>query len=112
MTTPEGLVKIKVKKALDALGVYYFMPVPMGLSATTLDYLCCYHGMFFGIETKVPKKKLTPRQHVVASAIVKAGGFVLVIRDADDVWHMDRLLKNRMEVSAIYDTLEGRQWPL
>jgi hypothetical protein len=84
--TPEGKVKAKVKKALNALPrCYSFMPVQMGMGAATLDYLCCINGRFVAIETKAPGKKLTPRQELTQTTIQEAGGFVFVIYDDDSL---------------------------
>ena len=55
--TGEGLVKAQVKELLDHLKAYYFMPVPTGMGAKTLDFLCCVRGQFVGIETKKPGSK-------------------------------------------------------
>jgi hypothetical protein len=82
--TPEGKIKAKVKRALNALPrCYSFMPVQQGLGASTLDYLCCINGHFVAIETKAPGKKMTPRQQMTAETIVKAGGHAFVV-DGDE----------------------------
>lgn len=80
-TTPEGRVKKLVKKVLDAYGtdIYRFMPVPMGFGATTLDFLGCYKGRFFAIETKKPHALPTIRQQQVIDEIRASGGRVFVI---------------------------------
>jgi hypothetical protein len=84
--TPEGKVKAKVKKALNALPrCYSFMPVQQGLGASTLDYLCCVRGHFISIETKAPGKRLTPRQEVTKAAIQEAGGYVFVVYDNESL---------------------------
>lgn len=83
--TPEGRVKAKVKKLLDARKplLYYEMPVPAGYGKPTLDFVCCYFGRFFAIETKKPKGKLTERQAGTCNDMRAAGGVVFeVIGDA------------------------------
>lgn len=64
--TPEGKVKKEVKRVLDAFGVYYFMPVQMGLGAAGLDFHCVVRfgdcALAFFIETKAPDKEPTGRQ--------------------------------------------------
>jgi hypothetical protein len=77
--TPEGKIKDVVKKVLTKHGAYYFMPVQNGYGAATLDFLCCYNGLFFAIETKAPGKKLTERQELTKASMNKAGGLVFVI---------------------------------
>lgn len=78
--TPEGRVKKRVSTLLKATpGVYYFMPVPSGYGESSLDYLGCYRGRFFAVETKAPGKKPTDRQRQTIAAMEAAGGRVFVI---------------------------------
>ena len=78
--TPEGKVKAKVSHLLkQASGMYYFMPVQGGFGAASLDYLGCYLGRFFAIETKKPGAKPTDRQKQTIASIERAGGKVFVI---------------------------------
>lgn len=82
--TPEGRIKRKVSATLKAHPeLYYFMPVPSGFGESSLDYLGCYRGRFFAIETKAPGKKPTARQEQCIAAITRAGGAVFVI-DGDE----------------------------
>src|ERR1700733_6596010 len=64
--TPEGKVKKEIKRVLDAFGVYYFMPVQMGLGAAGLDFHCAMrfgdHALAFFIEAKKPGAEPTTRQ--------------------------------------------------
>ena len=75
--TPEGQVKHELKKYLDAMGVYYFMPVQTGYGRATLDFLCCIRGRFVGIETKAPGKQPTGRQRRVMAEIDGAHGVAI-----------------------------------
>lgn len=78
--TPESRVKRKVSALLTATpGVYYHMPVPGGFGGTTLDYIGCYLGKFFAIETKKPGAKPTERQQQIIASIERAGGKTFVI---------------------------------
>jgi hypothetical protein len=78
--TPEGRVKEKVSRLLkEAEGMYYWMPVPSGFGDATLDYVGCYLGRYFAIETKAPGKKPTLRQQQTIAAMGRAGGKVFVI---------------------------------
>jgi hypothetical protein len=81
MATPEGKVKAKLKKALDAAfpGHYRFMPVQTGYGAKTLDFLLCIHGLFVAIETKAPGKAMTGLQHSTYQDIYDAGGLAYVV---------------------------------
>ena len=71
--------------------MYLFMPVPMGLGATTLDYLICIDGVFIAIETKANGGKLTPRQKLTIATINEAGGHTYVVDDKTD---LPQLIKN------------------
>jgi len=78
--TPEGKVKKTVSSLLRSTpGLYYFMPVPSGYGESSLDYLGCYRGRFFGIETKRPGGKPTDRQKKVIEKIQETGGAAFVI---------------------------------
>lgn len=78
--TPEGKVKKRVSDLLKATpGVWYTMPVPSGFGESTLDYMGCYLGRFFAIETKAPGKKPTSRQLQTIAAVERGGGKTFVI---------------------------------
>jgi penicillin-binding protein-related factor A (putative recombinase) len=79
MQTPEGKVKDEVKKLLVKHGAYYHMPVQNGMGTPTLDFIGCMKGYFFGIETKAPGKKPTPRQLLTIKNMESAGGTCFVI---------------------------------
>lgn len=91
-TTPEGKVKKEVRRVLDSLGAYYVMPVTGGYGKQGApDFLVCHKGLFFGIETKAGKGKLTTLQEINLKKIVEAGGVSLVVRE-DDVQYLPSLL--------------------
>lgn len=77
--TPEGKVKTRVKLVLSSHGAYWHCPVQNGMGAPSLDFICCFKGRYFAVETKAPGKKPTPRQEITISEIEKAGGKVFVI---------------------------------
>lgn len=77
--TPEGKVKLAVKKLLASHGAYWYMPVPNGFGAATVDFLGCHRGRFFAIETKKPGGKLTPRQALVMEEYREHGGAAFMI---------------------------------
>lgn len=81
MSTPEGRVKDLVKKLLKAHvpNVYYHMPVQNGMGAPTLDFIGCAYGNYFGVETKAPGAKPTPRQAATMKQILNAGGWAFVV---------------------------------
>ena len=79
-STPEGKVKNTVSKLLKSVdGLFYTMPVPSGFGESTLDYIGCYRGKYFAVETKAPGKKPTGRQDMIIEKMRKAGGAVFVI---------------------------------
>lgn len=79
--TPEGRRKLKVKKWLTEIGAYWFMPVQTGYGKKSLDFLCCFGGRFFAVETKGNENKLRPHQWVIADEILQSGGDVFLIFD-------------------------------
>jgi Holliday junction resolvase len=92
-TTPEGKVKAAVRKVLDRLGIYHFMPPGMGLGRSGIpDIIGCYNGRFIAIECKAGKGQLTALQARELGSIKAAGGFVFVARE-DNLEEMEgRLL--------------------
>lgn len=78
-STPEGKVKRKVDKVLTAFGCYYFMPVQTGYGKKTLDYIGCFRGRFFAVETKAPGEKTTPLQDLIIAEMRHVGGQVFVV---------------------------------
>lgn len=90
--TPEGKVKEAVKKVLKAHGVFYYMPVQNGMGQVGIpDFICCFNGRFWAIETKAPGKRgsTTANQDRVLEAIKAAGGIAVVI---DDVKQLEELI--------------------
>jgi hypothetical protein len=83
MSTPEGKVKEQVKKVLKAAGAYYHMPVQNGMGSPTLDFICCFRGAYFAIETKAPGGQPTPRQKHTMYEIEYTGGGVVFVIDGD-----------------------------
>ena len=77
--TPEGAVKVKVRRLLDKYGVYRFAPVQTGMGKPGLDFYCCHRGWFFAIETKAEGGRPTPRQRRTMDEIEAAGGAVFLI---------------------------------
>jgi hypothetical protein len=93
MQTAEGKLKNQVRKMLNEAGAWYWMPVPSGYGRSTLDFIGCYHGRFFAIETKAPGKKLTSRQEIIVremcyqgEAVVFWGDNLKTIQDAFSSW--------------------------
>ena len=90
--TPEGAVKAKVRRVLDAGGIYYFMPATGGYGRSGVsDIVGCCDGKFFAIECKAGKGKTTALQDNELRKIKEAGGIALVINE-----------DNIMDVSLIW----------
>lgn len=80
--TPEGAVKAAVRKILDALDVYYFMPPGMGMGRSGIpDIIGCLNGKFIAIECKAGKGKTTALQERELLAISNHGGFAFVANE-------------------------------
>lgn len=83
--TPEGKIKENVKNFLKKRGAYFFMPVPSGYGTPTLDFIGCYRGYYFAIETKAPGKEPTPRQRSTMRTMQEAGGYVVWGSKSDEL---------------------------
>lgn len=80
--TPEAAVKAAVRKVLDRLGIYHFMPPGMGLGRSGIpDIIGCKNGKFIAIECKAGKGKPTALQERELIAICNAGGFTFVVNE-------------------------------
>lgn len=87
MSTPEGRVKAKLKRAMARLPrCYGFWPVQTGMGASTLDSLWCVNGIFVAIETKRKGGKPTARQWVVIKQMKDAEALVYVVDDDNIEW--------------------------
>ena len=83
MATPEKKVKDRVKKILEEIDAYYFLPATgYGGRKGVPDIVGCYQGKFFGIECKAGKNKPTKLQVYELNKIKKAGGKAIVFTDA------------------------------
>lgn len=83
--TPEGKRKDAVKAWLKEIGAYYFMAVQTGYGKKTLDFLCCYKGRFFAIETKGVDRDFKPHQALLAEEIGAAGGVAFLVLDDESL---------------------------
>ncbi len=86
--TPEGRVKRDVKKYLTNIGAWFCMPATGGYGSSGVpDFLVCWHGRFFGIETKAPGKRgnTTDLQDRQIMAIHKSGGAAVVVDDVSQL---------------------------
>lgn len=79
-TTPEALVKKKIKAILKAHNVYYAMPIGTGYGNSGVpDFLCCVNGKFLAIEAKAGKGKTTALQEKNLRQIQDSNGWSMVV---------------------------------
>lgn len=90
--TPEGRIKEGVKDLLKQYGAYYHMVVMNGMGKPSLDFIGCYHGRFFAIETKAGDKTMTPKQTITAVEMAAAGGKVFLINAETGVAELEAWL--------------------
>lgn len=118
MSTPESRVKQAVRKALHAYGVYpftdvaagkvsgaegfYYMPVAGPYSVHGVhDFVGCWRGLFWSIETKAPEnpEDATAHQENFRAAAESTGGVSFVgVRDDSAVMALRELVRSRVPV--------------
>lgn len=89
--TPEGKVKKEIKKYLESIGAWYYMPVSNGMGRVGCpDILACYKGRFVAIEVKAPGKKstVTANQQREIDWIKQANGLAIVADNVSEVENM------------------------
>ena len=80
--TPEAKVKTAVRKLLDSLNIYHFMPPANGFGRAGIpDIVGCMDGHFIAIECKAGKGTTTALQDRELNAILNAGGAVFIARE-------------------------------
>lgn len=81
--TPEAKVKRKVVDILKSAGAYYFFPATGGYGRSGVpDIVCCWRGVFIGIECKAGKNTTTALQEKELELIRNAGGCAFVVNEA------------------------------
>ena len=91
--TPESKVKAQLRKKLDALGIYHFMPPANGFGRAGIpDVIGCYNGQFVAFECKAGKGKTTALQEREIGRIQAAKGWAFVISELN-VDHVEELLR-------------------
>ena len=80
--TPEAKVKANVRKLLDTLGIYHFMPPANGYGRAGIpDIIACMDGHFVAVECKAGKGVTTALQDRELNAIIQHGGTVFIARE-------------------------------
>jgi Holliday junction resolvase len=91
--TPESKVKAQLRKKLDALGIYHFMPPANGFGRAGIpDIIGCYNGQFVAFECKAGKNIPTALQERELRNIQAAKGWAFVINE-DNVDRIEELLR-------------------
>lgn len=88
MLTPEGRVKLAVKRFLTEAGIWFFMPVQTGYGVGGIpDFICCWRGLFIAIECKAPGKEstTTPMQRRTITQIREHGGRAVVVSSVEQL---------------------------
>lgn len=95
--TPEAAVKDAVRKLLNHMDVYHFMPPGVGFGRAGIpDIVGCMDGHFIAIECKAGKGKTTALQERELQWIVDAGGFAFVARE-DNLDELKHLLQEKKD---------------
>jgi len=91
-STPESKVKANVRKILDDLKIYHFMPPANGFGRAGIpDIIGCMGGRFIAIECKAGKGQTTALQDRELNAILNHGGTVFIARE-DNLEDLQQLL--------------------
>jgi hypothetical protein len=97
--TPEGKIKVEIKRVLAAHDVYYFMPQGTGYGRSAIaDFCCCINGHFLVIEAKADNKQPTALQRRELDKVNAAGGVALCI-NAENLIHLPTLLEEIIKCS-------------
>jgi len=95
--TPEAKVKTAVRKLLDTMGIYHFMPPANGFGRAGIpDIIGCMDGHFIAIECKAGKGKTTALQDRELNLILNAGGTVFIARE-HNIPDLELLLKEKQD---------------
>jgi pantoate kinase len=94
-STPEALVKKRIRKILEGSKSYFAMPIGTGYGNSGVpDFLVCYQGGFIAIEAKAGKGKTTALQDAHLAKIRAAGGVALVINE-DNINELEDMFNGR-----------------
>jgi len=96
--TPEAKVKAKIKKILEAEGVYYAMPIGSAFGNSGVpDFLCCVNGFFMAIEAKANGGKATALQKKHLQKINAEGGYALIV-DEETLLYLTNMIRDLKEM--------------
>lgn len=87
--TPEGKVKLAIKKIIASRGALYCMPATGGFGKSGVsDFLICYKGAFISVEAKANDSGPTALQLNWLASVVNHGGYAVVINEAT-LWKLE-----------------------
>lgn len=82
----ETKLQKSVQKYLNSIGAYCFkVHGSMYMKAGIPDIICCYKGLFYGIECKVGNNTPSDLQKEHKKQIIAAGGIHILAYSLDDV---------------------------
>jgi hypothetical protein len=90
----EADVKREVKRILDRIGAFYFMPPSGAFGRTGIsDFIGVHRGKFFAIETKFGRNPATPIQLRFGMNVQTHGGVFMVVNETtlEDVQDLEVL---------------------
>lgn len=101
-TKSEAGVKKELKKYLESIGAWYFMPVSNGMGRHGLpDVIICHKGNFIAIECKAPGRREEENRGASAlqtkemKKICEAEGEWIIFDGEEDDWtHLKRIIKS------------------
>ena len=100
--TPEAVVKAKISKTLQEMGIWYFMPPANGYGRAGIpDFIGCMNGLLIAIEAKAKKNKPTALQLRELDRIRAAGGYAIVVNE-ENVDELKTLLLKQMRNEWIF----------
>lgn len=114
--TPEAKVKAGIKKLLNARSIWYCTPIGSQFgNGGVPDFICCWKGLFIGIEAKAPGKRgnVSALQDFQIKGIRAADGIAVVVEDASELDELFTALTcqapNPMDIGVSSATGSSRQ---
>src|SRR5271170_8043058 len=87
MRGPETRLRLKIRDKLQELWPAAWIRKIHGSKFQhigIMDYLCCFDGLFVGLEVKIPGGKATPAQLHEGRLLERAGGYFAVVTSPEE----------------------------
>lgn len=108
-STPEKLVKNKIRALLKKYGAYYTMPVMTGMATNgTPDFAIGHLGRYLAIEAKAGDNAPTELQWVRLREVERAGCSTMVIHEGN-MHILENWLMNDEMTTHVVREMEGRR---